>query len=818
MRGRTAALTALTTLAGALVAVGPPAEAETAVGEATIATTTSDLGQEEFLGHPIEGRVLSQEQSQGYDAEGRPQAYWVTAGNAATPGMFQVTDILSREVVFRERLPAGVNSWANTFSEADGTVYFGMTEGDFYSWTPGDDSVAVLPKPPYPGEGIWRLHADADGTIWGGTYPGGILFAYDPQTQEFTSYGQAVPGETYARSIVSDKDGVYVGTQPRGRLTRLDRATGELQPITLPDAYLDQEVVYDMTRAAQYLFIRVQPSNDLLVYNVETGTFDNIVPGISGRVISPLDPTGRYVYFRIAGTGIVQYDITTHTYTSTGWNPNAFPGSFRWVDLQDPNMPGHSLVMTYYYGRIYTWNFETRRGGYIGESDLEGAPNTLTTLAAGPDGKIYAGAFLSPPGMAAFDPADDSTALLPGSGQVEGFGTAGDQLVFGRYPDAQLYAYDTTQPWRMGTNPPNPLVVGDEQDRPVAFETVGDRTAVGSVPKSGRLGGALTWWDMTSGTLEVHRHLVPDQSIVSLVEHDGLLVAGSSVYGGYGIDPVADDAELIVVDPETTDVIHRTVPVPGARSVGALTTDENGLIWAVADGTLLQYDAATGSIVRAARLFPATDTRYGSDRGIVLTDEFAYVVSSGRLWRVDRLTWSTTELAADSITHLASDSDGRLYYTRGARLYRWTPGPGAPPCDTTITGQRTDQVVVDTGVVCADDAELLAPVTVRDGATFRASGGTIVGTMTADGAGSVILDGVDVTGPVRIGGSTGPVAVVRSAISGPLTLTDNTGGVTVGASSVVGRTTCSGNDPAPTAGGLVNTWSGPVTGQCAELG
>lgn len=790
----------------------PVADARTDPHPATTAQPPV-VGAEESLGYPIEGRVLSQEQSQGVDAQGRPQVYWVTAGNEETPGMFQVTDVRSGEVVFAERLPAGANSWASTFNAVDGTVYFAMTSGHLYSWRPGDEAVTALGVP-FAGQEIWRLDTAPDGIVYGGTYPGGRLFSFDPASGAFTDHGQAVPGETYARTLEADEDSVWVGTQPRARLTRFDRASGEFHQVALPEQYETHEVVYDMTLAREYLMLRVQPSNDLLVYDTGSGEFVNIVPGISGRAISPPDPAGTHVYFRIASVGVVAYDLDTHTYAPVGWGPNAFPGSWAWIDVDHPDFPGASLAMTYYYGRIYVWNPQTRAGRYIGETGLQGAPNTITALGSGPDGAVYAGAFLSPPGMARFDPAAGTTSLLAGAGQVEGFGVHGDHLVFGRYPNAGLLDFDTTRPWSVGTNPGPAATIAEEQDRPQTFAPVGDLMAVGSVPKSGRLGGALSLWDPATGDVVTHRGLVPDQSVVSLAERDGLLYGGTSINGGYGIDPVATEARLFVADPATGEVLSSLVPVPGGRAVNALTFDAEGTLWGVSDGTLFTYDPDRGAVTRAERLFPQSTNMYGQDRQLLFRDDgYLYVTSSGSLWRVDPGSWAATELAATGVGSLAHDDDGHLYYTRGAALYRWNFSLRPQPvCDVTVTGPHAGPLTVEAGTTCLDGATVSGPVQVSPGAVLVAEDSSVNGPVRAVGAGGVTLDGMTVTGPVSVTGAVGEVRIADTTVTGPVELTNNTGGTTVSGLTVTGPLSCTGNDPAPEVEDL--DVDGPVSGQC----
>ncbi|TDD46453.1 hypothetical protein E1286_20970 [Nonomuraea terrae] len=631
-------------------------------------TSYADTG-EENLGQPIANRILSQEQSQGVDADGRPQAYWVTAGNSYMNAMFQATDIRSGEVVFKQRVPdGGTDSWANTFSAADGTVYFAMTSGQMYRWKPGDAAITSLGTP-FPGEGVWRLAAAPDGVVYGGTYPGGLLFSYDPGTGEFTDHGQIVPGETYGRALAVDDTSVYFGTQPRARLARFDRATGQVEQIPLPAEYGTSEVVYDMTRARDLLLLRVQPSNDLLFYDTAGKTFVNVVKGISARAVSTPDPTGKYVYFRIAADGIVQYDLDTHTYTPVGWGPNAFPGTWAWIELNDPDFPGRSLSMTYYYGRIYIWNPQTEKTRYLGESGLEGSANPIQAIGAGPGGEVYAGGFLSPPGISRFDPATGAYTLLSSGGQVEGFGRYGDHVVYGRYPNGELLDYDPAEPWTYGTNPA-PVTIGEEQDRPQAFVQVGDRVAVGSVPKSGRLGGALTLWDPRTRALDVHRDVVPGQSVVSLATRDGLVYGGTSIHGGYGIDPAATSARLFVFDPVRGELVSSVVPVEGAHSVNALTVDAKGRIWGLADGHLFTYLPEAKRVTRAAALFPRQSSRYGADRALVFRGNDLYAAMAGSLWRIDVRTWKATALAGDGVSQLVTGGDGHLYFFRGTELFR----------------------------------------------------------------------------------------------------------------------------------------------------
>lgn len=640
--------------------------------------STPVTGAEEDLGHAIPGSFLSPESSLGVAEDGRLLAFYVSNGNAEIPMMLQVVDVEAQETIYQQRVPAGVNSWANDYSDVEKKVYFASTDGHFYSWKPGDADITDLGQPAVDGDGIWRLAVAPDGVVYGGTYPSGHLFAYDPATGETRNYGQVNPGETYVRSIAVDEQYAYVGSQPNAKLTRVDRETGEATPMSVP--LENHSAVYDLTLAGDFLFARVEGSNTLLVYDRKTLEIVNTVEKITGRVISEVDPTGEFVVFRMNNGvdphGIYRYYLADHSIEFTGFSPNAFPGSFIWYEFSDQETyTGHTLVLTFYRGRTYGRNFESNKDFYIGEGILEKTPNPIQELAAGPDGKIYVPGFLSPPSMAQFDPATDTYAQLGGAGQVEGLGTFDDLLLMGRYPSGGLTAFDTTQEWKYPGNPPERIPIGYDQDRPQSFARVGDEVAVTSIPKSGRLGGAITMWNPVTYDMRTYVDIVENQAPVSVAEKDGLIYFGTTINGGYGIDPVETDARLGIMDPATGEVLFETIPVPGAMNVTALTFDSEGTLWAIADGSLLTFNTETREVERVEQVFPKTRTMYGTTNTLLFhEDGYIYSTSAGSLWRVDPVTWERVRMAHTGVKYLAQDESGNLYYARVSKLFRWNFG------------------------------------------------------------------------------------------------------------------------------------------------
>lgn len=153
------------------------------------------------LGEPVL-TVLSHDQALGFGPDGEPQAYFVVGGNANVSAGFAAVEVRSGRTVFETRLPRGDTSWAIDYSPYEKAVYVGMSDasGELYRHRAGSRSVESLGVP-VPGERIWGMDVAPDGTVFGGTYPGGRLFSYDPASGRVHDFGQAVAGETYVRGL-----------------------------------------------------------------------------------------------------------------------------------------------------------------------------------------------------------------------------------------------------------------------------------------------------------------------------------------------------------------------------------------------------------------------------------------------------------------------------------------------------------------------------------------------------------------------------------------------------------------------------------------
>ncbi|PSL00403.1 hypothetical protein CLV30_11663 [Haloactinopolyspora alba] len=788
---------------------------------ATASPSTVPTGTPEDLGPPLPQRPLSPDQALGEGLNGEPLAFFLPRGNDDVPAEFTVVDIRTQEVVFRQKVPSGNDSWGVEYSAAEKAVYLGMRSGELYRYEIGSETIEPLGTP-MPGEQILMLEVAADGVVFGGTYPNGHVFSYDPATGDVRDYGQVL-GQPYVRSIAVTDDTIWAGTRGEARLAEIDRSSGELTEIPLPEQYRSRLAVYDLFHVRDdRLLLRTEspPEHEVHVFDLGTREFVDTVEVAGPRMVSPVDPTtGKHVYFRVNegehSGQIARYDLDALSWEPTDWSPRVIPGDFRWVDMDDPDFPGLSLAVTYYRGDIDVHNFRTGNSTSQ-EADLHAPPARLASLDRSPDGDIYVS---GQPGMARWSVEDDALEELSGGGGAQGFGSWGEDLLIGKYPGGGLRVYDTASPWDPGAgNPTGSMPIGAEQDRPFAFAELPGRVAVGSAPESGLLGGALTLWNPDTGDTEVFRDVVADQSVVSLAFDGDLVWGGTSITGGFGAEPKASEAVLFAFDPRTREVVYETAPVPEAEAVSGLAVHA-GQVWGIADGTLFAVDLDTREVSGTIDLGHDTTEPHGRDFEIVVDDAGRMFASSTKkLHYIDRARWQAHVLADNAVEDLALDDHGDLYYRSGARLFRFSPSPATgPECDRIVDGHHAGALAVTDGVTCVHGAAVSGRVEVSAGAGLVVTGGELSGGLTARGASTVRLNGADVAGATRIESTTGPVVVTDATISGAVTLADNAGGENViTGTTISGTLACTGNEPAPVHDGT--TASAGATGQCAPDG
>lgn len=602
----------------------------------------------------------------GQDTAGKDVGYTVIVGD---PGQFAIVDTESEEVVRTFDLPGATGSWSIVTAE-DGTVYIGSyPNGHLYKYTPGADLVEDLGQPVAGTTVIYGMIPGKDGKIYGGTYPGGNLFQYDP-ANGMTDYGQMKPGEQYVRGVAYDqeKELLYAGVGAHAALFEFNPATGAKRNL-LPDEYAKYSFVYDLNLVGGKLFIKLDPGYNMVVLDVATGSVDAEFTAHSRGIIA--DPTRNVVYYT-NGAHLYEYNLDTKTtgQVMIGGHPavlgqTAIGWSF--VRLNDPDYPGLTLFgfIGNYEGKAFKYNLQTQKLKVF-TLPLPAQPTDIFNVAAGPDGNIYSNGYISG-GVGIFKPDTRTIVRQTGIGQSESILTLGNKMYFGVYPDAKIFEYDLSKPWKSKQNPRQLFTMGSEnQNRPVAMagSEADQKLFIGTSPHYGMLGGAFTIYDIATGQADIRRNLIPDQSVISLAYKDGKVYGGSSIYGESS-KPVAQEAKLFIWDIAEGRITYETVPVPGLTAIGALLVGPEGHIWGLAQGTLFIFDPEKQEVIYREEKFPGLGYERGGVELELGKDGYIYGTAQGKLFQIDPESKEVTILRNQDSHRLAQDAYGNLYFKNG---------------------------------------------------------------------------------------------------------------------------------------------------------
>jgi len=620
----------------------------------------------ESIGHPISSvRLLTYDF--GTDAEGRDVIYALTIGD---PGMLSILDPNSGARRASHRLPNSLGSWGSTVAP-DGRLYIATySQGRLLRYDPAKDEIEDLGIP-LPGETfLFQLSFDDSGRIYGGSYPNGKIFRYDPKTGDTRDYGPAKEGESWIRTVLYADNALYIGTDPSALLIRMNPESGERTEIPLPTGPLEGRI-YDMTYGNGLLYVRPDPAPHMLVFDIKKQEWVDELDGFHGREVSPPGPDGR-VYYRHNSSKIFAYDPSTGAREPTGATTAIGTRQWGWVSIDRDGYPGKTVVSGDHRGNLFYYNPET--GNFFRQrGEVERAPNHLHSLGRGPDGAIYAGGYLSPEGMGRYDPETGVTTLIPGVTQVEGMTVHDGVIYMGQYPGAAIARYVP------GSDSGESLFrVGEQQDRPFAMASAGSVLAIGTVPESGRLGGALTLYDPATKEVTVHRHVVENQSVTALAYHDGILWGGTSVAGGLQATPVEKEARLFAWDLEKGEKVWEGVTIPGEHAYTSLAFDDDGILWGLINGWIFSFDPVRREVLRSERFTGSGEgARWGQGQRM---EYFApegklYGTTLGKAFRFDPRTWEF-DVLHEGARLFAQDESGDVYFATSSEVFRIRLTPG----------------------------------------------------------------------------------------------------------------------------------------------
>lgn len=609
---------------------------------------------------------------------GRPLIYTVVSG---FPAELQVADLATGRLVDRHVLPGAPTGWAMVTAPDQRTVYLGGAQGHVLRYDPRARTLKDLGRATHRAEVVFSLAMAPDGRVWGGSYPGGELWALDPRADKFTSIEPLREDREYARSLAIQGSTLYVGT-------------GSVNPsvvtIDLQDPSAREEIALPGTPASGFvtelriygrLLAAKLPDGTRGVYDLQRRTWDTPVSkDATGRQLtqSPSEaaPGQPFYYF---SNGLLwrvhpdRPDASAKVPVATTTIP---PGRDRFVVRATIGGTLSDWLVSYDGSQeLVAIDVGALPDGVEGKDlpearlvpihlRLDPRPLRIKSLGAGSDGVLWAGGFggASLSSLDTREPipsltprlggADSGQALL-GFGEVEGLAASGPHEFFGTYTGARIFRFDTRRPWVDGQNPALVAHLGPSyaQDRPLGWASSSGRTYFGTVPRYGRRGGVLGWFVGDSTEPTVVPSPVKDQSIVGLAASGSVVYGTTSRWGGLGAKPVAADAAVFAYDTRTGRTLWTTPPRAGLQSAGSVVVDDAGRLFVLMRSELVELDRADGHVVRRFPLGQAMagDQPTFADTGLAVGAGRLWAATADGLWAVDPGTGSFVQVAAHDV-------------------------------------------------------------------------------------------------------------------------------------------------------------------------
>ncbi|MFG1911257.1 PQQ-binding-like beta-propeller repeat protein [Kribbella sp. NPDC048928] len=539
-----------------------------------------------------------------------------TITSGVSPVQVGAFDPVGKTVDRKFSLPTGAGAWAMTHLGTD--LYVGLyTPGDVYKI---DTSTGTATKVAQFGSFIWSIAATPDGKIVAGTYPDGAVHEYDPATGATRSYGAAVAGEQYVRSIAADATTIYAGVGTKAHLIAIDRVTGERREI-LPAKYADRTFVATLALDGTKLAASLSPTGTMLVY--DTSDLSNPVevqtPGGDQYITAiTLDGADVYLGTRPSGT-LYRYRDNTLTRLGSPYDGAYFNRIF--VDGSTIRAELTSQVV----------DFDEATGTFtgtdLGQAGLPPAPEQAMAITATQSSVLVSGKA----GIQVHDLATGASTRTFLPGEAKTMTPVGRDVYLGVYTLARL--------WQMkpdGTGLHELGQIGNEQTRPTddAYDACSRTWLISTEPDYGKYDGTLVEQHLDTGQREVHRGVVPQQSVRSVTTANGIAYLGGATRNSLGTDPILPAATVVAYDLRTNKTLWENAALSKAQSYSDLAVYRGRLYATTDDGRLAVLDSRTGKLL--------SETKIGTGQSrLTIARSGLYGTDSQRVFKVDGAAVST---------------------------------------------------------------------------------------------------------------------------------------------------------------------------------
>lgn len=360
------------------------------------------------------------------------------------------------------------------------------------------------------------------------------------------------------------------------------------------------------------------------------------------------------------------FDIENDSFTPTKMDYKAPFRNAHIVQMNSSKYPGDTVVKIDFSGNIHLFNHETQEA-FIYNDILPKNAAITHRIGKGPNGEVFISAMQSTK-AAMYIPDEEEFYTFP-MGQAGTLLPYKDQMYFGVYPGAKLFAYDPNLPISEH-NPTLLFSAGKAQDRFIYGTTGNKKLYLPTMPDYGELGGALVVFDPhcihKEKAFQTHRHIVHNQSVISVAYQNGLVYGSTSIMGGIGTEPTEEEAKIFIWD-TTKDKILKdfTLTLPGLnkpKAIGGLQFGNDGLLWGGVEGFVFALHPETHQVEKYIDIFPEGNdwAEWGSANSQIVEDIF-YINLGQHLVAVNIKSMEFLHIANSDA--FVVDDNGGLYFS-----------------------------------------------------------------------------------------------------------------------------------------------------------
>ena len=453
-------------------------------------------------------------------------------------------------------IPEAKGAWGITYF--DKCLYIGTYSGaNIYKYNVTEnklDKILSLTDATY----VWDMKV-SNGSLYIGTYPNAIIYKYDIINGNISKY-QDITTNTYVRSIEEHNGKIYAGIGPKAQLIEYDMANNVIKDI-LPVEYMNESFVYDLKIINNKLFIGLSPSYDILEYDLATGEIINLMENanINTDVVTPTF-SANYLHFQLIEV-LFEYDIAINTLKRIlPYRPDSPAQVGAYVD------PLGKVIGVLPEGvyREYSFTGQVLKSVDFLTAGLLGLPDYPMSIAAY-NNKVY----LAGKRLRSFDVISKTDAYSIVLGEVKSMCLLDESLLTANYASAKVWFFPNNIVQNLAyhdlmNEKYNILTIGQSQIRPrkIVADSATMSLLVGTEPKYGQYGGALSYYNLTSGQSYTERNIIYNQTVFDVIyDYDNTNYAyiGTSAYGGTP-EPIQENAHIVKWDIDKRRIVFDKIP------------------------------------------------------------------------------------------------------------------------------------------------------------------------------------------------------------------------------------------------------------------